>query len=184
MKCNFAALLHSPKFESNLDIYQYLVSSGASTFQFYDFHFSGYEPSTKTEYIRYNKPSEGRESLPYPAIEHCMVKLNESMIMFIGGVNQSTVYFYTFIPGDFYGLWSHGPSLPQPRNGHACEKIQIEKDHDAVVVTGGFNGTHFLKSTQILDLNHVERGWKNGPEMPGNPRMGARLISRGRAQLF
>lgn len=128
---------------------------------------STYDASARTEFI-YSKPSTmpWGESVPDLLYLHCMVKLNESSVMFIGGVNLSTVYFYTFIPDRFYGEWAEGPSISTPRQGHSCGKIQTSDDQTLVVVTGGSNGSGYYNSTELLDVSNTGQGWKQGPKLP------------------
>lgn len=128
---------------------------------------SSYDASARTEFI-YSKPSlmPWGESVPDALYLHCMVKLNESSVMFIGGVNLSAVYFYTFIPDRFYGEWSEGPSLSTQRQGHSCGKIQTSDHQTLVVITGGSNGSSYSNSTELLDLGNIDQGWKQGPKIP------------------
>lgn len=140
---------------------------------------STYDSASKTEFVEVGKPGIVRESLPNPMTDHCMVKINESAIILIGGINSSTVYFYTPIPGSFYNLWSQGPSLPRPRNGMACGLVK-----NLVIITGGISGQDFLKSTLILDLNRVGQGWIPGPDIPGHPLYRPSLVSTGKTVIL
>ena len=64
---------------------------------------------------------------------HCMVLVNKSSVMLIGGSTEESfysvkTYFYNF---DTKG-WTEGPKLNRSRSHHSCGMIKKDKDSDEV----------------------------------------------------
>jgi hypothetical protein len=109
-------------------------------------------------------------SLPVTIIRHCMVTVNSTTVVVIGGGQNGLDYsgktfYFTF--GD--ESWTEGPELKNERNGHSCGKIRKNKDSQemSIIVAGG------LSSVEILDEGSNE--WQTGPELPF-PIYGSRMV--------
>ncbi len=111
---------------------------------------------------------EGWESnIPYLPVAivdaHCMVTINSTTVMVIGGRqnnhdwSQKTFYF-TF--GD--ESWTEGPELKNKRAYHSCGKIRRNKDSQEMSIIVA--GVPYLPSVEILDEDSNE--WQTGPKLP------------------
>jgi hypothetical protein len=115
---------------------------------------------------------EGWESyipaLPVTIYRHCMVTVNSTTVMVIGGYHNGNDYsgktFY-FIFGE--ESWTEGPELNSEQVGHSCGKIRRNKETQemSIIVAGGVSyGSSYLSSVEILDEGSNE--WQTGPELP------------------
>ncbi len=106
-------------------------------------------------------------SLPVTIRLHCMVTVNSTTVMIIGGeqidqISGKTLYF-TF--GE--ESWTEGPELKIKRGYHSCGKIRRNKESQemSIIVAGGIDdGDPRLSSVEILDEGSNE--WQTGPELP------------------
>ncbi len=106
-------------------------------------------------------------SLPLTIQSHCMVTVNSTTVMVIGGrqngnyISGKTFYF-TF--GE--ESWTEGPELKNKRSHHSCGKIRRNKESQemSIIVAGGYDGSAYLSSVEILDEGSNE--WQTGPELP------------------
>jgi hypothetical protein len=113
---------------------------------------------------------EGWESnipfLPVTIRAHCMVTVNLTTVMAIGGWQNGRrsgkTFYFTF--GE--ESWTEGPDLENKRRDHSCGKIRRNKESQemSIIVAGGFNGPSRLSSVEILDEGSNE--WQTGPELP------------------
>jgi hypothetical protein len=109
---------------------------------------------------------EGWESnipnLPVTIYGHCLVTVNSTTVLAIGGrqngQTSGKTFFFTF--GE--GSWTEGPELKNKRDSHSCGKIRKNKDSQemSIIVAGGWG----LSSVEILDVGSNE--WQTGPELP------------------
>ena len=112
--------------------------------------------------------------LTEPVMLQCLVKINDSMLMQIGGTLDnnpsgatSTTYFFNTIEN----IWSAGPKLSSPRFGHSCgvaywKNPRTGVEENVVVVAGGFyNNGAVLSSVELLFLDSDD-GWERGPALP------------------
>jgi hypothetical protein len=106
-------------------------------------------------------------SLPVTINGHCMVTVNSTTVMAIGGFQNGQRYsgktfYYTF--GE--ESWTEGPELKNKREGHSCGKIRRNKESQemSIIVAGGWDGSSYLSSVEILDEGSSE--WQTGPELP------------------
>ncbi len=105
-------------------------------------------------------------SLPVTVWAHCMVTVNSTTVMVIGGVQNGQysgkTYYFTF--GE--QSWTEGPELKNKRRSHSCGKIRKDKESQemSIIVAGGYNGSFYLSSVEILDEGSNE--WQTGPELP------------------
>jgi hypothetical protein len=104
-------------------------------------------------------------SLPVTISFHCMVTVNSTTVMAIGGEqneqsSEKTLYFT-------FGMesWAEGPALKYKRNMLSCGKIKRDKDslEMSIIVAGGNNGS-YMSSVEVLHEGSNE--WKTGPELP------------------
>ena len=96
-------------------------------------------------------------------LDHCNVMLNSTSFMLTGGeayLNEyrSETLIYDFISQE----WTKGPKMIHKRVGHGCIKLD-----NIIWVTGGLNNEgSFLNSTEFLELDKLNEGWKEGTELP------------------
>ena len=98
---------------------------------------------------------------------HCMVLLQPTSVLVIGGVQDETWYSSsTFFFDTDTEEWSDGPKLNGGRRSFSCGKLQADSgsSQDRVIVAGGWNGA-VISSTEILDVDSIY-GWSSGPELP------------------
>ncbi len=105
-------------------------------------------------------------NLPVTIVEHCMVTVNSTTVMVIGGkqggiISGNTIYFTL---GE--ESWTLGPTLETKRAYHTCGRIRRDNDSQltSIIVAGGHDGSSFLSSVEILDGGSNE--WKTGPTLP------------------
>jgi hypothetical protein len=114
---------------------------------------------------------EGWESnipfLPVTIGGHCMVTVNSTTVMVIGGGQNGQDYsgktfYFTF--GE--ESWTEGPELKNKRRYHSCGKIRRNKESQemSIIVAGGSDGSSYLSSVEILHEGSNE--WQTGPELP------------------
>ncbi len=104
-------------------------------------------------------------SLPVTIGAHCMVTVNSTTVMAIGGIQNGVISGKTF----FFTLgeesWTEGPELKTKRVYHSCGKIRRNKESQemSIIVAGGYDG-NYLSLVEILDEGSNE--WQPGPELP------------------
>jgi hypothetical protein len=106
-------------------------------------------------------------SLPVTIADHCMVALNATTVMVIGGWQNEQYYsgktfYFTF--GE--ESWTEGPELKNKRSYHSCGKIKRNKESQemSIIVAAGYDGSSRLSSVEILHEGSNE--WQTGPEHP------------------
>jgi hypothetical protein len=105
-------------------------------------------------------------SLPVTIDLHCMVTVNSTTVMVIGGLQNGQIsgktFFFTF--GE--ESWTEGPDLKNKRDGNSCGKIRRNKESQEMsfIVAGGNDGSSYLSLVEILDEGSNE--WQTGPELP------------------
>ncbi len=104
-------------------------------------------------------------SIPVTIYSHCMVTVNSTTVMVIGGSQN-----YQFSAKTFYFTfgeesWTEGPEMKFQRNSHSCGTIKRNKESQemSIIVSGGYDGSS-LSSVEILDEGSNE--WHTGPELP------------------
>ena len=116
---------------------------------------------------------EGWESkvptLPVNIAYHCMVTVNSTTVMVIGGVQNGSISdqpsgktFYLTLGQE---SWTEGPELNYKRGFHSCGKLRRDENGQemSVVVAAGDDGSSYLSSVEILDEGSSK--WKTGPEL-------------------
>jgi hypothetical protein len=114
-----------------------------------------YETKT-TEFVQLNGSSPGPD-LPHKVGYHCLVSLNDSTVILIGGM-QNGLYLEdtnTFYYNNDNKTWTEGPSLINGRFWHSCAlfKNPLNGNAETVIVTGGYNDKGTLVSTEFLNLD-------------------------------
>jgi len=106
-------------------------------------------------------------SLPVTIAAHCMVTVNSTTVMAIGGVENSqdwsgNTFYFSF--GE--ESWTEGPEMKNKRAEHGCGKIRRNKESQEmnIIVAGGWDGSSRLSSVEIMDEDSNE--WQTGPELP------------------
>ncbi len=113
---------------------------------------------------------EGWESnipfLPVTIARHCMVTVNSTTVMVIGGRQNGQYSGKTFYFTFGEESWTDGPELKIKRYGHSCGKIRRDKDSQemSINVAGGSDDSSILSSVEILHEGSNE--WQTGPELP------------------
>jgi hypothetical protein len=106
-------------------------------------------------------------SLPVTIRYHCMVTVNSTTVMVIGGnqnyLGSRKTFYFTF--GEEH--WTEGPKLKYRRAHHSCGKIRRNKESQemSIIVAGGSDRDFsYLSSVEILHEGSNE--WQFGPELP------------------
>jgi hypothetical protein len=105
-------------------------------------------------------------SLPVTIYHHCMVPVNSTTVMVIGGGQNGQISGKTFYFTFGEESWTEGPELKIKRYGHSCGKIRRnnESQEMSIIVAGGDDGgSSYLSSVEILDEGSNE--WQTGPEL-------------------
>ena len=105
-------------------------------------------------------------TLPGKIGSHCMVMLNSTTVILIGGKQDDVAYSNKthFLDIQTHN-WFNGPELKFGRRVHSCARIPStsQSSEQSIVVVGGYNG-HDMSSVEILDEGSYE--WRQGPELP------------------
>jgi N-acetylneuraminic acid mutarotase len=105
-------------------------------------------------------------SLPVTFAGHCMVTVNSTTVMVIGGWQGHFYSGKTFYLNIREERWTEGPELKKERFFHTCGKIKRDKESQemTIIVAGGENGAQYFTSVEIL--NEGSNEWQTGPELP------------------
>jgi hypothetical protein len=105
-------------------------------------------------------------SLPVTIRNHCMVTVNSTTVMAIGGWQNDQISGKTFYFTFGEESWTEGPELKKRRSSHSCGRIRRNKESQemSIIVAGGFDTPSYLSSVEILDEGSNE--WQTGPELP------------------
>jgi hypothetical protein len=115
--------------------------------------------------------------LPEALADHCMVKLNNSLLMLIGGENsEQNLTSRTWFLNTLSGNWSKGPDLKTARSWHSCNTMNWFNPRNSeteivVVVAGGYitGIDDITASVELLFLREYDlfqNGWVEGPVLP------------------
>ena len=106
----------------------------------------------RTEYISLNNTRNGID-MPITISNHCIVKINETTILSIGGDGFASL---TFAKTMYFNHetqdWTLGPEMKVARTQHSCGKVVIE-GASVIVVAGGIsteNSDSVLTSVELL----------------------------------
>ena len=150
----------SPFPQNNKKI-KFLVTGGSNDYE-------GASPYNTGEILTHDGWQLFSSNLPFNVSSHCMLLLNSTSIIMIGGYTGYHSYEYlseTHIFNTQTNKWTQGPSLKIPRSTHTCAKIKQEDDSNkfAIIVVGGFSFHHRV-SVEILDEGASK--WMQGPNLP------------------
>jgi hypothetical protein len=121
-----------------------------------------------TEFVQLTGTTRGPD-LPLGVYGHCLVSLNDTTALLIGGQGGSDGTFSVNSKATFYyntdhNTWTDGPPLITGRGGHSCALFKSPQhgNTDTVIVTGGYNGNlDYLASTEFLNLES-SNSWESG----------------------
>jgi hypothetical protein len=96
---------------------------------------------------------------------HCMVTVNSTTVMVIGGWQNDQISGKTFYFTFGEESWTEGPELKNKRRYHSCGKIRRNKESQemSIIVAGGQDGPSILSTVEILVEGSNE--WLTGPEL-------------------
>jgi hypothetical protein len=119
-----------------------------------------------TEILKKGVFKKGPVKLPVNIAFHCMVLLNNTSVIVIGGIQNSSYSGKTHILRTENMHWSNGPQLSVPRDLHSCAKIAKNtfETEQSIIVAGGWTGTEEIISVEILDDGSSQ--WRRGPKLP------------------
>jgi len=104
------------------------------------------------------------KDMPTALDGHCIVKLDRSKILLIGGWDDKSMQSSETLIFDLENQqWSDGPRMRQGRTGHGCVKSNLG-GKPIIWVTGGYDRKSRLQSTEYLE--DLDQGWKSGPDLP------------------
>ncbi len=105
-------------------------------------------------------------SLPVTIAGHCMVTVNSTTVMVIGGPLNGQASGKTFYFTFGEESWTEGSKLKNKRAVHSCGKIRRNKESQemSIIVAGGSDRSSRLSSVEILDEGSNE--WQTDPELP------------------
>jgi hypothetical protein len=106
-------------------------------------------------------------SLPITFGYHCMVEVNSTTLLVIGGIQNGQRSAKTFYLSTKDLSWTVGPEMKTPRNIHSCGRIKKDNASQgtSIIVVGGFGDNwEYLTSVEILDEG--SNSWRSGPELP------------------
>jgi len=122
--------------------------------------------TSSTEFVYAEKSTKIGPHLPIPMAEHCVIKITEETILFIGGDSQiglDATLFYDIASETF----SEGPRLNHGRDYHSCAVFQSAQHNyrPVAIVAGGWVEDGNYSSTEILDFT-VGNTWTNFVDIP------------------
>jgi hypothetical protein len=121
-----------------------------------------YVETKSTEFVQLNGPSPGPD-LPHKVGSHCLVSLNDSIVILIGGFQGGKHLEDTFYYNNDHQTWTEGPSLINGRYDHSCALFKSPLHGDTVIVTGGYGQDGTLASTELLNLD--SNSWTLGKDI-------------------
>jgi hypothetical protein len=122
--------------------------------------------TNSTEFVQLTGSTPG-PNLPFEVVDHCLVSLNDTTLLLIGGrlldwtrsnwLRSKATYYYN----TDHKTWTDGPSMTIGRSSHSCALFKSpQHGHtDTVIVTGGAE-TSLLASTEYLNLE--SNSWESG----------------------
>ena len=104
-------------------------------------------------------------SAPVTIHGHCLILVNQTTVMIIGGFQNDIPSANTFMIGDSQRAWTKGPVMSTGRVLQGCAKIRKDgKSHvKSIIVAGGYL-SNVLNSVEIL--NEKSTLWYTGPYLP------------------
>ena len=144
----------------------------------------GTTPTKLTELVSPDGTIEKVQDLPTGKYAHCIIKINDSVILITGGMGGSSRKHTTIYQNiDQGGATPTGPKLLTKRSGHGCGMISI-KSKDVAFVAGGEDDNGPLKTTEYLVLGDEIPAWKSGPVLSVEVQFARLIPSRNKLSLF
>ena len=141
-----------------------LVTGGA------DFTDNGHVITNGMEWYDGKKWQDGAR-MPISLYLHCMVKLNETHVLAIGGYSGYAVDM-TYYYDAYLNQWSPGPALNAGRYYHSCAVLKWNDSSSGlverfVVVAGGSGPDYYsVLTVELLSLSDYDAVWMYGPSLP------------------
>jgi hypothetical protein len=125
-----------------------------------------YSPLNSAELLTEEGWERKIPSLPVTIHGHCMVTINSTTVIAIGGWQNGQTSGKTFYITLGEKSWTEGTELKYNRGWHSCGKIRRNKESQemSIIVAGGHDGSSSLSSVENLDEGSNE--WQTGPELP------------------
>ena len=121
-------------------------------------------------------------NLPDTFYGYCLVKINSSSLLLIGGSHKSDPYGVrssTYFHDSISNTWRSGPNLQLPRMFHACAVLNWKNESSqklerTVLVAGGYYGAA-LTSVELLHLTSLDANltWVWGSDLPKGSQFSA-----------
>ena len=128
-------------------------SSAAVTLNSHQLWITGGMDDSRSKYLKSTEIVDDRTSfppvvkgpdLPVPMAGHCIVQLNQSTILFMGGApNFKKTHFYNIETQ----TWTDGPDMNYGRLYSGCGMMQMATGSSVVVITGGRKTEALTRST-------------------------------------
>ena len=115
-----------------------------------------------TEFVTLDESIVG-PNLPEPISDHCLARINSTVIALIGGdtgTYSAKTYFFDERSQD----WTSGPNMIEARYLHGCSVI-TNNGKQYLTVAGGYNNGK-LDSLEFLEIGAETAAWVKGPALP------------------
>ena len=119
-------------------------------------------------------------AMPIALCAPCMVAINSTTFMVIGGRLMDAVSTKTYFINTVNNIWIEGPPLLFGRFKHSCSKIKKNsQSHQMnVIIAGGYYHDTY-KLTNSVEIFNVETNqWSFGPALPF-PMAGSQMVEDG-----
>ncbi len=153
---------------------------------------NSFNAMSSTELVSVSSSGSGFSSvkapdLPFAINNHCMIKLNSSWAIQIGGEDrEGNTYFMDLNYETEQDVleYQDGPALLEPRDNHVCGLLTRPGDgSDQVVVAAGGSYSGLKSSSELWTVGSDK--WIRGPNMPKAKRNGAGATTPdGKSLLF
>ena len=109
------------------------------------------------------------------------VKLNDTVLFLVGGTtSDANAAGVTYAYDNVDNSWTKGPSLNEPRSGHACGVLRTETEN-YIVVAGGSTGSNYADTVELLKISPgggIAEEWVSGPALPRHVLFGSMVEYR------
>ncbi len=105
-------------------------------------------------------------SLPTVMRHHCMVLVNSTTLITVGGYNGSYLKDTYILNAARSSSWVPGPLLKYSRYVHSCSRIRKNANDlpEFIIIAAGGSGSGSTASVELLDEGASQ--WRDGPELP------------------
>jgi hypothetical protein len=112
---------------------------------------------SSTELVSVGQPTSKGPELPKAVYGHCLVRVNDSTALLIGGFDGwfSDESYYMSLEDQ---SWSQGLNLKEGRYAHTCGvfKSSVHQGRTVVIAAGGHNGGNVMNSVELLDFSTAD----------------------------